>query len=797
LICTRHCNWRNLPWDKTTSLAGSSFCYLFRLRNTWIQLIFSFAALGLGIPSDCPINLSNRFYNSSATGPHCGVSSRFQLTGLGSCCTNIEYNIGGGSPELSLTGHFEVQDFTTFSSVTDWTSQTWTKGLPTLLQLSTVSNQDLDHSNCHRAFQCHSFAFYFCCSDRVQHQRATEPYCGVSSRLLTGLGSCCITVSTWDGGGSPFSHFPGLFQVLHTTHCNAIPTAAISQIWIYFCTHSTTGPHCGVSSRTLTGLGSCCTVINDQDGGGSPFPHFTGHLQVLSIIHFNVAAAVNFQIWIWFYNHGATGPHCGVSSRKLTGLGSGGIAISIWDGGDSPFLDSTGLFQVLSTIHSNIAAAATLQIWSLVCNHGAQGPHCGVSSRFLPGLGPCCITIQVYDGGEFSILFSADFLQGLHTIRLCVTITTQFQTWNSFHNLGATGPHCGVRSRILTGFGPGCNDVKVSDGGGSPQSYFTGQFPERRTLCTIFIYKDTRCHWILTLATATNSYNLCGQKWSHPRAGGGFSYLSFWWLHLELHWREITPTFLPWSSQLISFLHYLHRLLITLSIPQGADLFNCLWYLWGQTTATYIIFLVSIAFASLIFTSWHRGLIFYFNKFYLILARTLNLITTHCPIQPCESPASLPTSSRRSGKPGPKSGHTWHRGFSRLSQVLLALLATMTLLAGYGGEGRDPVMGVTGTSDYSTWPCLPTDVKQHDERPPARSDLQSPSLTAVKKRSLKRAQKRAALHGVAWYQGRLYRPADFHFMPLCPTQTCTPCTRPQYPLMLKCSVIVNMEPNPD
>ena len=84
------------------------------------------------------------------------------------------------------------------------------------------------------------------------------------------------------------------------------------------------------------------------------------------------------------------------------------------------------------------------------------------------------------------------------------------------------------------------------------------------------------------------------------------------------------------------------------------------------------------------------------------------------------------------------------------------------------GEGCDPVMRVTETSADLHWmPHLPTiaDVNQHDMRPPVSSVPQSRSPTQVTKRSLKRAQKRAYQHGVAWYKGRLYRPEDFHFMP--------------------------------
>ena len=83
-----------------------------------------------------------------------------------------------------------------------------------------------------------------------------------------------------------------------------------------------------------------------------------------------------------------------------------------------------------------------------------------------------------------------------------------------------------------------------------------------------------------------------------------------------------------------------------------------------------------------------------------------------------------------------------------------------------GGEGDGSVMRPIETSQ-SVLPqvcCLP-DVKRHDKRPPAGSISQSTCLTAVKKRSLKRAHRRACQQGLAWYKGRLYRPEDFSFMP--------------------------------
>ena len=113
---------------------------------------------------------------------------------------------------------------------------------------------------------------------------------------------------------------------------------------------------------------------------------------------------------------------------------------------------------------------------------------------------------------------------------------------------------------------------------------------------------------------------------------------------------------------------------------------------------------------------------------------------------------------------GPKS----RRPFGKIFLGLCCLWFFMLSSHLDRGEGCDPVMRVTETSAALPWMShLPTiaDVKHHDMRPPVSSAIQSRSPTQVTKRSLKRAQKRAHQHGVAWYKGRLYRPEDFHFMP--------------------------------
>ena len=102
----------------------------------------------------------------------------------------------------------------------------------------------------------------------------------------------------------------------------------------------------------------------------------------------------------------------------------------------------------------------------------------------------------------------------------------------------------------------------------------------------------------------------------------------------------------------------------------------------------------------------------------------------------------------------------------------------MVLITGNGGEGSGSVMGSTETPDTSFLQNIQHmfGVKQHDIGPPASSAPKSTNLTDVKKRSLKRAYKRACLQGVAWYRGRLYRPDDFHFMPSFSVSPVTPET---------------------
>lgn len=132
--------------------------------------------------------------------------------------------------------------------------------------------------------------------------------------------------------------------------------------------------------------------------------------------------------------------------------------------------------------------------------------------------------------------------------------------------------------------------------------------------------------------------------------------------------------------------------------------------------------------------------------------------------------------------PGPKSGHTWRLTKNRLILIGLYLTLMMQDFTGYGGEGSNSVMGVAEASPLMLWPYMLSDVKPHDTGPPASSDNQGTYLTAVKKRSLKRAHRRACQQGLAWYKGRLYRPEDFFFMPSVPDPVqppSRPCNTPK------------------
>ena len=117
---------------------------------------------------------------------------------------------------------------------------------------------------------------------------------------------------------------------------------------------------------------------------------------------------------------------------------------------------------------------------------------------------------------------------------------------------------------------------------------------------------------------------------------------------------------------------------------------------------------------------------------------------------------------RRGCKPGPKSGHHWC-----IWQVFFAGILPFFLqpiLTSDGGEGCGHSMVTTGASSPPWLRDLSVfDAKQHGPRPVATSEHLSwaPTDTSIKKRSIKRAYKRACRDGLCWYRGQRYTPADF------------------------------------
>ena len=112
------------------------------------------------------------------------------------------------------------------------------------------------------------------------------------------------------------------------------------------------------------------------------------------------------------------------------------------------------------------------------------------------------------------------------------------------------------------------------------------------------------------------------------------------------------------------------------------------------------------------------------------------------------------------GSPGPKSGrHQLLPQGLDLSLTLCALAFT-----GDGGEGCSRTMA-TAEAPLPYWiHDLPTEgAKQHGPRPQANSEFLSWSSTtsSIKKRSIRRAFRRACRDGVCWYKGRSYTPLDF------------------------------------
>ena len=134
-------------------------------------------------------------------------------------------------------------------------------------------------------------------------------------------------------------------------------------------------------------------------------------------------------------------------------------------------------------------------------------------------------------------------------------------------------------------------------------------------------------------------------------------------------------------------------------------------------------------------------------------------------------------------KPGPKS-RRWIQVF------LLLFCGFWSCQTAYSCTGSNRSEGCTsamGSAEMSTdWTQLfieQHDMKQHGTRPPmcARTPVVlNPKASPVVKRSLHRAQRRAAKSGMTWYRGRCLVPADFLKMGMQPIETALPQGNPAH-----------------
>lgn len=128
-------------------------------------------------------------------------------------------------------------------------------------------------------------------------------------------------------------------------------------------------------------------------------------------------------------------------------------------------------------------------------------------------------------------------------------------------------------------------------------------------------------------------------------------------------------------------------------------------------------------------------------------------------------------------KPGPNS-----RRLHPILFVWLGFACLFTIMDAGRSEGCIPAMGNVGTS-VDMLPILTTipDVKQHGPRPAmcgtAPKALNPKHASAVVKRSLFRAQRRAHQFGMTWYRGRCLRPEDFITMGMKPMTDSLPAMR--------------------
>ena len=120
--------------------------------------------------------------------------------------------------------------------------------------------------------------------------------------------------------------------------------------------------------------------------------------------------------------------------------------------------------------------------------------------------------------------------------------------------------------------------------------------------------------------------------------------------------------------------------------------------------------------------------------------------------------------TRQGGIPGPNSGH------SKLARLLIPIfylgLWSSTIMLTTWSEGEGQALSMESLETPDSWINALSNsmgVKQHGQLPELGSGqlFWTPEDSSVKKRSIRRAYKRAITTGCAWYKGRCWTPADF------------------------------------
>ena len=139
------------------------------------------------------------------------------------------------------------------------------------------------------------------------------------------------------------------------------------------------------------------------------------------------------------------------------------------------------------------------------------------------------------------------------------------------------------------------------------------------------------------------------------------------------------------------------------------------------------------------------------------------------PTATLRAPLSLTKTSR---KPGPKSRCCFLFLTLYCSGFFPSALMDRQENGLSWSEGCTSAMGGAGTSTWMNHSTSHLDVKLHGTQPimcgSTQPELTSCKTSPVVKRSLHRAQKRAHIHGFAWYRGKCLTPNDFHNMGMKP-----------------------------